>query len=117
MQQETVRRKFARTLIGLTILVLCFGQPALALRCHGKIVSIGDRKFYVREVCGKPTYVEEHTYALPSIVFHPHTHTYTERTTYVVDEVWTYDFGAGRLIYLLTFRHGKLVRIDTAEHR
>jgi hypothetical protein len=110
-------RRFARVLAVLTVLMLGAWQSALALRCHGKIVSVGDRKFYVRDVCGEPTYVEEHTYALPSIVFHPHNHTFSERTTYVVDEVWTYDFGSGRLIYLLTFRHGKVARIDTAEHR
>lgn len=68
-------------------------------------------------MCGEPTDVEEHTHALPTIVLHPHSRTFTEHTTCVVDEVWTYDFGSGRLIYLLTFRHGKLARIDTAEHR
>lgn len=109
--------RFARVLVVLAVLILGIGRPALALRCHGDIVSVGDRKFQVLEVCGEPTYVEEHTHALPTIVFHPHSHTFTEHTTYVVDEVWTYDFGSGRLVYLLTFRHGKVVRIETVARK
>jgi hypothetical protein len=42
------------------ILVCGTSHPALALRCQDKIVSRGDTKWFVQEVCGEPTSIDEY---------------------------------------------------------
>lgn len=91
------------------------------LRCHGRLVSIGDTSSEVLTVCGEPdaishweegdgTYIsqiydyENDRYKAPELIKGP-----------IVVERWTYNLGANRFIRYLRFENGKLVKIETGE--
>ncbi len=99
------------------LFLLDTGNLALALRCQGRIVSLGDHALRVRNVCGEPTHIEIFQEVLPVLRYDPHCffvhHPFCAHTIYLTTEVWTYDFGPGRLVYFLTFRQGKLVHMET----
>lgn len=86
---------------------------AWALDCSGRLVSLGYTPWEVQAICGDPTQIED-SFELVLKPIH-------DRAGYVVDHfpiavpksVWTYNFGSSRLIYLLTFREGKLAKIET----
>jgi hypothetical protein len=76
---------------------------ALALRCGGSLVSVGDVRLEVAAKCGEPSektlYYEERKIG---------------RSTRIVPvEVWIYNFGPQRFVYFLTFEKGKLVETRT----
>lgn len=81
--------------------------PALAdsMRCDGSVVRTGDRSFEVLRRCGDPSFRDEWDEYLA----------YHHVPTAHVEE-WTYNFGPSRLLHVLRFRNGKLVRIDTDGH-
>ena len=107
----------------LSLMCIHFAS-AWALRCHGRIVSVGDRKYDVIARCGEPTWVEtrQEVYAerhgldyygyggVSSIYADIHRHRVIEI------EEWTYNFGPHRLIYHLRFVDGVLERIWTGGH-
>jgi len=91
------------------------------LRCHGRLVSIGDTSSEVLTVCGEPdvtrhweegdgNYIsriydyENDRYQAPELIKGP-----------IRVERWTYNFGANRFIRYLRFENGKLVKIETGE--
>jgi hypothetical protein len=86
---------------------------AWALDCEGRLVSVGQAPWEVHAICGEPTQIEE---TLEIILKPLH-----DRSGRVVDHlpvavpksVWPYNFGPTRLIYLLIFLEGKLVKIET----
>jgi hypothetical protein len=86
---------------------------AWALDCNGRLISLGYTLWEVQAICGEPTQIEESL----EIILQP----IRDRAGQVVDHlpvavpktVWTYNFGSSRLIYLLTFREGKLAKIET----
>jgi hypothetical protein len=46
------------SLIFSTIFYLAFTQEAFALRCGGKLITEGDSKLTVKNLCGKPDWVD-----------------------------------------------------------
>lgn len=93
-----------RSLAPLALLLagLCVAEPAAALRCDGKIVATGDRKFDVERKCGPPTYADG--WAGADYGGFPYAGD--------IDE-WYYNFGPYRLVHILEFRNGRLANIDT----
>ena len=101
--------------------VLFFSQSAFAFRCDGGIISRGDFIDIVIAKCGEPTSSrvvrEELTGSFgttatnegPGRVIRQGTVTKTVEQT----EVLMYNCGGYRLIHLLTFRGGRLKRIET----
>ena len=101
--------------------VLFFAQNAFAFRCDGGIISRGDFIDIVIAKCGEPTtsrvVKEELTGSFghtatnegPGRVIRGGTVTKTVEQT----EVLIYNCGGYRLIHLLTFRGGRLKRIET----
>lgn len=87
----------------LMLLGLCMAPPAAALRCSGKIIETGDRKFDVQRKCGPPSYTD--AWSGTSYRGFPHAGEVEE---------WYYNFGPYRLVHILEFRNGRLNRIDTA---
>jgi hypothetical protein len=97
-----------------------------SLRCESRIVSLGDSKQEVEDICGAPAYVdvtqEEKTIKVyrskptrqgTESENHRHRdHEFVNERTIVVNvEEWTYNFGPNRFIQTLKFKNNQLVSI------
>ncbi|HVF36063.1 MAG TPA: DUF2845 domain-containing protein [Candidatus Saccharimonadia bacterium] len=81
---------------------------ALALRCNGRIVSIGDHRFEGEERCGEPYWVERYSEYQVIGEFAP-----VQRTVEHRIEAWYYNFGTSSLMRRLVFIDNRLYREDT----
>jgi hypothetical protein len=92
-----------------------------ALRCGSRLVSIGATPPEVTEKCGEPVYVEqweEGGEGYVSQLFDYETERYLAPRLIRAPlrmERWTYDFGANKFIRYLTFRNGRLIKIETGD--
>ena len=100
-------------LIIVAAVVVGTDNLASAQPCHGKIISIGDTKWEVQEVCGEPSSLEETTEVVPELVYDAIQHVYVQNPVYINKSIWTYNFGPTSLISILTFREHKFDRIET----
>jgi hypothetical protein len=91
------------------ILVCGTSHPALALRCQDKIVSRGDTKWLVQEVCGDPAWIDEYHEVITQKKENEQLGESTAYTSFITYEIWRYEFGSGRLAYILIFREQTLV--------
>lgn len=102
-----MRRSFTKAawLLPALAAALLAGEPAgSSLRCDDGLIDEGDRKYTVLRKCGEPSFRDRRDRAfVPGQGFLP------------VEEVWYYDFGSTRLIRVLHFREGRLMRIDTGD--
>ena len=93
-----------RVLIAMTLmLAMCIPvRAASTLRCGTALISVGDSTAEVLLKCGDPFTREQigirYTGTLDMIV-----------------ELWTYHFGRGQFLKLLTFEAGRLVAIDNGD--
>ena len=92
------------------VLVVCFllttSGYAYATRCEGGIVSVGDTKYEVLSKCGEPSFTDERQVER---IERTGVNELIRWTVHI--EEWTYDFGPGRFIRILTFEEGRLARI------
>lgn len=109
--------KFIRTLVfenGKLVAVTTEGKPPdgepSIERCRKSIHSKGDTTAEVMLRCGPPADV--HRWFEERAVGNLR---YEERTL-VPFERWIYNFGPNRLLRILTFENGRLVRIETGDH-
>jgi hypothetical protein len=86
---------------------------ARALDCEGRLVSLGQAPWEVHAICGEPTQVEDTLELIHKPVYGPSGRVVDYFPMAVPKSVWTYNFGPTRLVYLLTFLEGKLVKIET----
>ncbi len=91
-----------KALAGIGLWLLMLATNAAALRCGSDLVTVGDSKVEVLRACGEPMLIE--------VVG-------TEKTAdrKEILEEWTYDRGPGSFLQILTFRGGRLVRIESGE--
>jgi hypothetical protein len=116
----STRNRIIVSLLSLAFLLFS-ASSAFALRCHGRIVSVGDRKYDVMVKCGEPTWVEtreeiySETYGLDLYGYGGVSGIYTDlqRVVKILIEKWTYNFGPHRLIYYLKFEDDILTEIKT----
>lgn len=113
-------------LLFLPLLAL-LAEPALAMRCKGKLVKEGDHKARVLKYCGEPTATQARTIVrsgLPNarreIVLADgggslrreelliHDRSYEE----VVVEEWTYNLGPNRMMRVVRFENGIVVEVN-----
>lgn len=99
--------------VGLTALLMGALGLAWALDCEGRLVSEGQAPWEVQAICGEPTQVQDTVDTILKPVYDPFGRVVDHLPVAVPKSVWTYNFGPSRLIYLLTFREGKLVHIET----
>jgi hypothetical protein len=92
----------------LALLVAGWSVEALALKCAGGIVSLGEIKAEVHMKCGEPTLWDQRIEETTVTTRKGHVF----QNTRTVDE-WTYDFGPNRLVQILFFHDGKLVKIKS----
>ena len=104
----------ARFLVSASL--LSHAASADALRCGGKLISEGDPIEKARQYCGEPvatkrtwiTRQPRFQYGGREIPF--------EGTEDVPVDLWTYDFGANKLMRRIRFVAGKVESIETLEH-
>lgn len=94
---------------------------ASSIRCQGRIISPGDRKYEVLVKCGEPDDVESReVYEYRWKKRHRGAAKGKYDESYRIEipiliETWTYDFGPTRLIRYLHFKNDTLVNITTGE--
>ena len=109
---------------GAILLASPAAQSGDGLSCNGRIVSLGDTLYQVRSLCGEPDdaqhRIETRTVRQRVRVAcarqrdpNAQCDTTVERSTDVVVDDWTYDFGRERFIHFLTFFDGHLARVHT----
>ena len=96
-----------------TAVMLGVAGIACALDCNGRVVSIGASPWDVQAICGDPAQVSDTIEIVLKPVYGPHGRAEGHLPVGVPKQVWTYNFGSSRLMYLLTFLEGALVKIDT----
>ena len=97
----------------LTAVVLGAAGIVYALDCEGRIVSMGASPWDVQSICGDPVQVSDTVEIVLKPVYNPHGRVAGHVPVGVPKQVWTYNFGSSRLMYILTFLEGALVKIDT----
>lgn len=92
-----------------------------ALRCHGRLVYVGDGKTDVLSKCGQPDHIEQweenhdgytskiydyekERYQLPELIKGP-----------ILVERWTYNLGTNHFIRYLLFQNGRLQKIERGD--
>lgn len=106
-------RRGALTLVVLAMVGGATIDTALALQCDGKVVSMGYSTWRVREICGEPANISEVQQLVPRRYYDHQRQTHVETFLLIHKLIWTYNFGTGRLVYLLTFEDDKLTNIET----
>jgi Protein of unknown function (DUF2845) len=97
----------------LTVGVLGAAGIVHALECDGRLVSQGASPWDVQAICGDPMQVSDTIEIVLKPVYDPQGRVAGHLPVGVPKQVWTYNFGSSRLIYILTFLEGALVKIDT----
>jgi hypothetical protein len=97
----------------LTAVVLGWAGIVHALDCEGRLVSEGTSLWDVQTICGDPVQVSDTIEVVLKPVYDPQRRVAGHVPVGVPKQVWTYNFGSSRLMYILTFLAGALVKVDT----
>jgi hypothetical protein len=97
----------------LTAVVLGWTDIGQALDCEGRLVSEGASPWDVQTICGDPAQINDTVEIVLKPVYDPYGRVAGHLPVGVPKQVWTYNFGSSRLMYILTFLEGALVKIDT----
>jgi hypothetical protein len=85
-----------------------------AMRCGTRLVSRGDTRAAVRDLCGEPADVQTRTILRrPYYDFHGRIVYYGDGLVEVPVEVWTYNFGPNKLQRRIRFVDGVIDEIET----
>lgn len=104
-------------LFALPVVVCLSGAvgPAFAedtvFRCGGETVSIGDSRYTVQKICGKPSRSESVAKDSKGRKQKPPKGD-TSGSSSAKLQKWTYDRGYGDYVYVLTFANDKLKKIE-----
>lgn len=119
-------RKINFILFFSIFLSLVFIQSASAIRCNGRIVTLGDTKFEVLATCGEPAWIEKRTIKHIERRNHriysdkyPHREYSSYPSVVVIPievEEWLYNFGSHRFLQILRFENGDLVEIENGDY-
>ena len=85
-----------------------------SMRCQGKMVSTGDISTKVLLTCGEPLSKELVEIKKTKSSDSSTKDSKTEESKVFVEK-WTYGFGKGRLLKILTFQEGVLKKIETGD--
>jgi hypothetical protein len=103
--------RFAVVMLAAVVLgVAGIGQ---AMDCDGKVGSMGTSPWDVQTICGDPAQVSNTVELVLKPVYDPQGRVAGHLPVGVPKQIWTYNFGSSRLMYILTFLEGALVKIDT----
>jgi Protein of unknown function (DUF2845) len=99
--------------VALTAVLLGTAGIVSALDCQGRLVTMGASPWDVQGICGDPAQVHDTIEIVLKPVYDPQGRVAGHLPVDVPKQVWTYNFGSSRLMYILTFVEGALVKIDT----
>jgi hypothetical protein len=103
----------------MTVLLACMlslSTVALAqLSCRGSWIRPGDSREKVYSLCGEPTEVSASEPEALERIYDPYTQRHVTYFIRRMEETWVYDFGPGRLQYVLTFVYGQLDTMRTVQ--
>jgi len=85
-----------------------------SMRCQGKIVSTGNTSTKVLLTCGEPLSKEVVEIKKTKDSDSANKSRKTEESKIFVEK-WTYGLGKGRLLQILTFQEGVLIKIETGD--
>jgi hypothetical protein len=97
----------------LTAVVLGVAGIGHAMDCDGRVVSMGASLWGVQGICGDPAQINDTIELVLKPVYDHQGRVAGHLPVGVPKQVWTYNFGSSRLMYILTFLEGALVKIDT----
>jgi Protein of unknown function (DUF2845) len=95
------RVRFA--VVVLTAVVLGAAGIVDALDCDGRLVSLGASPWDVQTICGDPAQVSDTIELVLKPVYDAQGRVAGHLPVGVPKQVWTYNFGSSRLMYILTF--------------
>ena len=113
---RSARAAGPRRALWLVALLLPSAAPADSMRCGSQLITEGDSIEDVLALCGEPV-ERKRTWIVrqPRFEFGGQEIPFQGHDEVPVD-VWTYDFGASRLMRRVRFVAGKVDSIDTLEH-
>jgi len=97
----------AVALVGASVVA----EAAGGLRCGNRLVREGDRIDEVFRLCGEPTF---RTFSIESVSLETSPGLFVTRQVQV--ETWTLNRGPREFIRYLTFRDGRLIRVDEGNY-
>jgi Protein of unknown function (DUF2845) len=115
--ERRTRRLTAIVRVAVVVLTAMMGgvlAHAWALDCEGRLVSEGQTPWEVQAICGEPTQVHDTVDIILQPAYDLSGRVVDHFPVAVPKSVWTYNFGPSRLVYVLTFREGKLAHIETS---
>jgi len=89
--------------VALTAVVLGAAGIVYALDCEGRLVTMGATPWDVQTIGGDPVQVSDTVEIVLKPVYDPQGRVAGHVPVGVPKQVWTYNFGASRLMYILTF--------------
>jgi hypothetical protein len=113
---STARFALTVALAGVLALVATLGTSAEAraaggLRCGNRLVHEGDRIDEVFRRCGEPAF---RTFSIESVSVETAPGLFVTRQVQV--ETWTVNRGPREFVRYLTFRDGRLIRVDEGDY-
>jgi len=112
-QEGRMMSEVRLAVVVLTAVVMGAVGIGYGMDCDGKLVWIGASPWDVQSICGDPVQVSDTIEIVLKPVYNPLGHVAGHLPVGVPKQVWTYNFGSSRLMYILTFLEGALVKIDT----
>ena len=107
-------RALVSSVLAALLLALAIPASADGLRCGSKLVTTGDPRAKVRQLCGEPTDVQTRSILRrPVFNFGGRTLTYGDGYIEVPIEIWTYNFGPYKLMREIRFVDGRVEEIQT----
>ncbi|MGH8178787.1 MAG: DUF2845 domain-containing protein [Steroidobacter sp.] len=103
-------------ILSLLLLSVWLAGPAQAdaMRCGSQLISDGDTRTEVRELCGDPSDVQRRTILRrPYYDFHGRLVYYGDGLIEIPVEIWTYNLGPYKLMRRLRFVDGRVEEIET----
>lgn len=118
-----VIKKFIILIVVNAIVTMITISSAYALRCGGRIVSVGDTPMQVVDKCGQPDHIETRQETRHIKNYHYHKHNGSKgwhKPPYFVTETiqieeWIYNFGPTRFMRHLIFMTGRLEKIEIGD--
>ncbi len=97
--------------------LFCCAVAAVAFQCNNKFISVGSFRDEVLDRCGPPSMndswqeerlVDVYTLGYGQFIL--------PRWVLVTIDRWTYNFGPGRFMQVLTFENAKLIKIESGKY-
>jgi len=108
-----MRSRVRVAVVVLTAVVLGVAGIVHALDCGGRLVVDGASPWDAQTICGDPVQVSDTVEVVLKPVDNPPGRVAGHVPVGVPKQVWPYHVGSSRLMYILTFLEGALVKIDT----